>query len=247
MADLERTQLSPQAFLGGAWTTAAPAPAAPAASLELVTWNTWFGGHMFEERTEALLDELARRRPDVIALQEVTPALLDGAASTTPWVQRGYQLSDVEVRTSSYGVGDPVAPAHPPPHRARAAHRDGPPPRGRRARLWPPRRHRAPREHGRLRRGPRRATGDHPALPRPLSRRRAGRRHELPARRRRRGGRPRSLLRRRVAAAPPRRPRLHRRHRHQHDAPPSARAASRRSASTASSCAARAGAPHRSS
>lgn len=94
---LEPTWLSPQAFLGGEWTTAAPAPAPAATSLQLVTWNTWFEAHMFEERTEALLDELGRRRPDVIALQEVTPALLK-AVRETPWVQRSYQLSELEVR-----------------------------------------------------------------------------------------------------------------------------------------------------
>jgi endonuclease/exonuclease/phosphatase family metal-dependent hydrolase len=101
MEELACTQLSPQAFLDGEWTAAAPAAASAATSLQLVTWNTWFSGHMFEERTAALLDELARRHPDVIALQEVTEPLLK-ALRDAPWVQRSYQLSELEVR--SYDV-----------------------------------------------------------------------------------------------------------------------------------------------
>jgi tyrosyl-DNA phosphodiesterase 2 len=44
--------------------------------VRVLTWNVWFGAHMFEERSRALIRELERRRPDVIALQEVTPPLL---------------------------------------------------------------------------------------------------------------------------------------------------------------------------
>jgi endonuclease/exonuclease/phosphatase family metal-dependent hydrolase len=56
--------------------------------MKLLTWNVYFGGHMFEERRDALVAELARMRPDVIALQEVTAehvealAELPGYAST---------------------------------------------------------------------------------------------------------------------------------------------------------------------
>ena len=64
--------------------------------LRVLTWNVWFGDHMFEERTAALVAELDRRRPDVIALQEVTPALLEHLAAE-PWVRSRYQLSDVEM------------------------------------------------------------------------------------------------------------------------------------------------------
>jgi len=62
----------------------------------VLTWNVWFGGHMFEERCAALLAELERRRPDVIALQEVTPELL-AMLVDAPWVTRHYQLSDLQL------------------------------------------------------------------------------------------------------------------------------------------------------
>lgn len=94
--DHEPLTLTPQAFLVDEWTAAGVAPPAPPVELRLVTWNTWFGGHMFEDRTLALLAELERRRPDVIALQEVTPILLE-ALRDMPWVQRDYQLSEPDV------------------------------------------------------------------------------------------------------------------------------------------------------
>jgi endonuclease/exonuclease/phosphatase family metal-dependent hydrolase len=40
--------------------------------VRLLTWNIYFGGHMFEERRAALITELTRRRPEVCCLQEVT-------------------------------------------------------------------------------------------------------------------------------------------------------------------------------
>jgi endonuclease/exonuclease/phosphatase family metal-dependent hydrolase len=43
--------------------------------VQLLTWNVWFGAQQFRPRTAGLVREIARRRPDVIALQEVTPAL----------------------------------------------------------------------------------------------------------------------------------------------------------------------------
>jgi len=42
------------------------------------------------------LAELERRRPDVIALQEVTQALVDGLLAE-PWIQAAYQVSRREV------------------------------------------------------------------------------------------------------------------------------------------------------
>jgi tyrosyl-DNA phosphodiesterase 2 len=45
------------------------------ARLRILTWNVWFGGYMFDERGDALIREIERRRPDVVALQEVTPPL----------------------------------------------------------------------------------------------------------------------------------------------------------------------------
>lgn len=64
--------------------------------MRLLTWNVYFGGHMFEERRAALIDELARRRPEVIALQEVTAEdviELPGYVSTLD-----------EFRPAAYGV-----------------------------------------------------------------------------------------------------------------------------------------------
>ena len=88
----------PAGFDGEMWDRgrdAAPAATAPI-SLRIVTWNVWFGGHMFEERGQALLAELARRRADVIALQEVTAPLL-AAIHEEPWVRAGYQVSELDV------------------------------------------------------------------------------------------------------------------------------------------------------
>jgi len=65
--------------------------------LRVLTWNVWFGGHMFEERRAALFAELARRQPDVIALQEVTPELL-APLLAEPWVRAHYQASARNLR-----------------------------------------------------------------------------------------------------------------------------------------------------
>jgi len=47
---------------------------------------------MFAARRDALFTELARRRPDVVALQEVTPELLD-VLLEQPWLRDGWQIS----------------------------------------------------------------------------------------------------------------------------------------------------------
>jgi tyrosyl-DNA phosphodiesterase 2 len=84
------------AFAGGEWKAAArAAPTAPI-DVRLLTWNVWFGGHMFEERRAALLAELERRKPDVICLQEVTKELLDVLIETR-WIRSAYTLSDIEL------------------------------------------------------------------------------------------------------------------------------------------------------
>lgn len=56
-------------------------------SLSLVTWNVWFDDYAFGERTQGLLEELHQHRPDLVALQEVTPRLLR-ALSRTVWLQQ---------------------------------------------------------------------------------------------------------------------------------------------------------------
>lgn len=43
--------------------------------IRVLTWNVWFGSYMFDERATAVIREIERRRPEVVALQEVTPAL----------------------------------------------------------------------------------------------------------------------------------------------------------------------------
>jgi tyrosyl-DNA phosphodiesterase 2 len=71
--------------------------------LRILTWNVWFGGYQFDERCAALVAELERRRPHVIALQEVTPALLE-VLRETPWVE-GYYATDLDGSTiGGYGV-----------------------------------------------------------------------------------------------------------------------------------------------
>jgi endonuclease/exonuclease/phosphatase family metal-dependent hydrolase len=102
--DRERIVRPARAWFAGDWRDApAPSPSPPRGT-RLVTWNVWFGGHMWEERTAALLAELGRLRPDVIALQEVTDPLL-AALADEPWIQSGYQISDVDGTTmDAYGV-----------------------------------------------------------------------------------------------------------------------------------------------
>ena len=73
-------------------------------ALRLLTWNVWFGGHMLDERQAALLDELDRRRPDVIALQEVTPEL-HARLRATAALADAYELSDPDGDSlRDYGV-----------------------------------------------------------------------------------------------------------------------------------------------
>jgi tyrosyl-DNA phosphodiesterase 2 len=86
----------PFVLVNGEWKEAPRAAAEQPVGLRVLTWNTWFGDHMFDERRAALLVELERRKPDVIALQEVTPDLLSALADA-PWVRNAYQLSEVEL------------------------------------------------------------------------------------------------------------------------------------------------------
>ena len=88
----------PFALVNGRWQ---PAPRSahlvpPEPELRVLTWNVWFGDHMFAERAAALRSELARRRPHVVALQEVTGELLE-LLLAEPWLRSAYQISDVEM------------------------------------------------------------------------------------------------------------------------------------------------------
>jgi tyrosyl-DNA phosphodiesterase 2 len=101
VTSIERTVFLPHVFSAGSWDAAPRTERQGAVDVRVLTWNAWFGGHMFDERCAALLAELERRRPDVIALQEVTQELL-AALLTEPWLRAGYQVSTL--RIASYDV-----------------------------------------------------------------------------------------------------------------------------------------------
>jgi tyrosyl-DNA phosphodiesterase 2 len=72
--------------------------------LTLVTYNVWFGEHRLERRLAALMDEIRRCDPDLIALQEVTPAHLELLLADAR-VRRLYRVSDAQGETvSPHGV-----------------------------------------------------------------------------------------------------------------------------------------------
>lgn len=93
---IDRFTFAPLAFTAGAWDDAPRVDRSAAVDVRLLTWNVWFGGHMFDERRDALIAELERRRPDVVALQEVTQELLDPLLEE-PWLRAAYQVSEREV------------------------------------------------------------------------------------------------------------------------------------------------------
>ena len=75
------------------WRIATPAADCARSRLHVVTFNVWFGDPWMEERCVALLDILNRLRPDLIALQEVTPRFL-ARALDVEWIRREYWVSD---------------------------------------------------------------------------------------------------------------------------------------------------------
>jgi tyrosyl-DNA phosphodiesterase 2 len=77
----------------GCWLPAKPGSQAPPDRLTLVTFNAWFGDYLLEERFAALLGVVRACRPDVVALQEVTPRHLE-ALLAQPWVRQGFWVSD---------------------------------------------------------------------------------------------------------------------------------------------------------
>jgi tyrosyl-DNA phosphodiesterase 2 len=62
--------------------------------LTVATLNVWFADDYFDQRCSATLALLQSYQPDVITLQEVTPAFLTQLLDT-PWVQADYRLSDI--------------------------------------------------------------------------------------------------------------------------------------------------------
>ena len=76
----------------------------PLSSLIVATHNVWFASYHQEVRGIALLSELKACDADIIALQEVTPPLLEQIREA-PWIRRSYALSDHDGRTMErYGV-----------------------------------------------------------------------------------------------------------------------------------------------
>lgn len=72
--------------------------------LRIASWNVWFGERAQRERAESLLDLLEREAPDLIGLQEVTPAFL-ALTLARPWVRARYAISDARGGTvAPYGV-----------------------------------------------------------------------------------------------------------------------------------------------
>jgi tyrosyl-DNA phosphodiesterase 2 len=62
--------------------------------LVLLTYNVWFGEFMWRERFAALLDVVCACRPDLVALQEVTPRHLEYLLAVD-WVRREFRISDI--------------------------------------------------------------------------------------------------------------------------------------------------------
>ena len=62
--------------------------------LTIATLNVWFADYYFEQRCRATLSLLESLQPDVITLQEVTPAFL-AEMQKTSWIQGSYSLSDI--------------------------------------------------------------------------------------------------------------------------------------------------------
>ena len=70
--------------------------AAPVVRDELVvaTFNVWFNDFHAEARFRAIADVLARKMPDVMVFQEVTPAAL-AVFLAEPWIRVRYRRAEV--------------------------------------------------------------------------------------------------------------------------------------------------------
>jgi tyrosyl-DNA phosphodiesterase 2 len=87
-----------------AWHPADAATPVRAERLRCAAFNVWFSDLAFEQRAAALLELLAGCDADVIALQEVTPRLLERILAAD-WVRAGYAISDHRGATVwPYGV-----------------------------------------------------------------------------------------------------------------------------------------------
>lgn len=87
-----------------AWSSADAAAAVDRDELTVATFNIWFDDFHAEQRYLAIADLLCERRPDVIALQEVTPAALEIFLGR-PWVRDQYlSASAVGGDVGNYGM-----------------------------------------------------------------------------------------------------------------------------------------------
>ena len=73
----------------GRWVDADASGAVDRDGLTIATFNIWFDSHHAEQRYLAIAEILGELAPDVVALQEVTPAALDIFLSR-PWVRDEY-------------------------------------------------------------------------------------------------------------------------------------------------------------
>ena len=69
--------------------------------LTLATFNVWFSDYHAEERYRAVADVMARKMPDVMVFQEVTPAAL-AIFLAQPWIRVRYRRAEV----TGGGVGN---------------------------------------------------------------------------------------------------------------------------------------------
>lgn len=70
----------------------------------MATLNVWFSDQHFHERCAATLALLESLEPDVITLQEVTPAFLKHVLEA-PWIRAAYRSSDIRGKSvTPYGV-----------------------------------------------------------------------------------------------------------------------------------------------
>lgn len=72
----------------------------PAQRIVVATWNAWFQGPDAARRQDGLLAVLASAHPHLIALQEVTTALLERIREAA-WVRDGYQVAHAPIRADA--------------------------------------------------------------------------------------------------------------------------------------------------
>lgn len=88
----------------GAWVDSDDVRPADRDELTVATFNIWFDEYHAEQRYRAIADLLGERKPDVIVLQEVTPAALS-IFLEQPWIREEYlSASAVGDHTGNYGM-----------------------------------------------------------------------------------------------------------------------------------------------